>query len=181
MAEPVHHATLYREVAGIESGMVRLPEESRILRFRHLLEAHRLAARMLALANDTLRERGLMLKTGGTVVDATPISAPSSTKNASGKRDPRMNWYFGPTRNPSALQNRVATRTFQGFLSEIHFYGHTSQLWASKHESSLERVGGNYGKGWLRGPNFWLLQPAEASYLAGDVAAYGAVDTSTFP
>ena len=101
MEEALHDTPMYREFAGIESGSVRLPDESTILRFRHLLEAHGLALSMLAAINDTLRERGLMLKTG-TVVDATLIAAPSSTKNASGERDPEMHqtkkgkqWYFG--------------------------------------------------------------------------------------
>jgi IS5 family transposase len=101
MEEALHETPMYREFAGIESGPVRLPDESTILRFRHLLEAHGLALRMLQAINDTLSERGLMLKTG-TVVDATLIAAPSSTKNASGERDPEMHqtkkgkqWYFG--------------------------------------------------------------------------------------
>ena len=101
MEEALHDTPMYREFAGIDSGLVRLPDESTILRFRHLLEAHGLAHGMLQAINDTLRERGLMLKTG-TVVDATLIAAPSSTKNASGERDPEMkqtrkgsNWYFG--------------------------------------------------------------------------------------
>src|SRR5690606_5472201 len=82
-------------------GMARLPDETTILRFRHLLERHNLAADMLRVVNDILQAKGLMLRTG-TAVDATLISAPSSTKNADGKRDPEMkqtkkgnNWYFG--------------------------------------------------------------------------------------
>ncbi|WP_157646848.1 IS5 family transposase, partial [Burkholderia ubonensis] len=65
------------------------------------LEKHKLAAQILTLVNDILRDKGLMLR-AGTVVDATLINAPSSTKNASGERDPEMHqtkkgnqWYFG--------------------------------------------------------------------------------------
>ena len=101
MEEALHETPMYREFAGIESGPVRLPDESTILRFRHLLEAHGLALGMLQAVNATLSARGLMLKTGS-VVDATLIQAPSSTKNASGQRDPEMHqtskgkqWYFG--------------------------------------------------------------------------------------
>ena len=68
-------------------------------RFRHLLERHNLAPDMLRLVNDILLAKGLMLRTG-TAVDATLISAPRSTKNAEGERDPEMkqtkkgnNWY----------------------------------------------------------------------------------------
>jgi IS5 family transposase len=101
MEEALHDTPMYREFARIDAGPVRLPDESTILRFRHLLEAHGLALGMLQTINATLSERGLMLKTGS-VVDATLIQAPSSTKNASGKRDPEMHqtkkgkqWYFG--------------------------------------------------------------------------------------
>lgn len=101
MEEALHDVPLYREFADLEGPMRRLPDESTILRFRHLLEAHGLAAQILATVNGVLQERGLMLKSG-TVVDATLISAPSSTKNNAGERDPEMrqakkgnNWYFG--------------------------------------------------------------------------------------
>jgi IS5 family transposase len=67
----------------------RLPDESTILRFRHLLDKHDLATDMLRIVNDLLAYKGLLLKSG-TAVDATLISAPSSTKNIEGKRDPEM-------------------------------------------------------------------------------------------
>lgn len=101
MEEALFDVPLYREFAGLESGLVRLPDESTILRFRHLLEQHQLAGAMLVVVNNTLRERGLLLKTGS-VVDATLIAAPSSTKNSTGTRDPEMHqtkkgntWHFG--------------------------------------------------------------------------------------
>jgi IS5 family transposase len=101
MEEALHEMPMYREFAGLDNWTTRLPDESTILRFRHLLEAHNLAAQILVVVNDILRDKGLMLRSG-TVVDATLISAPSSTKNASGERDPEMKqskkgqqWYFG--------------------------------------------------------------------------------------
>jgi IS5 family transposase len=101
MEEALHDVPLYREFAGLEGPMRRLPDESTILRFRHLLEKHNLGDAILATVNVILQRHGLMLKTG-TVVDATLISAPSSTKNESGERDPEMHqtkkgnqWYFG--------------------------------------------------------------------------------------
>jgi IS5 family transposase len=101
MEEALYDVPLYRDFAGLDEGMTRLPDESTILRFRHLLETHGLAAQMLTLVNEILSEKGLMLKTGS-AVDATLISAPSSTKNGSGTRDPEMHqtkkgnqWYFG--------------------------------------------------------------------------------------
>jgi IS5 family transposase len=101
MEEAPHDTPLFREFAKIDQGVARLPDETTILRFRHLLERHNLAPDMLRLVNDILGAKGLLLRTG-TVVDATLIAAPSSTKNADGERDPEMhqakkgnNWYFG--------------------------------------------------------------------------------------
>jgi IS5 family transposase len=80
--------------------MTRLPDESTILRFRHLLEAHKLAAQMFAAVNEFLQAEGLTLK-AGSAIDATLIQVPNSTKKP-GTRDPEMrstqkggSWYFG--------------------------------------------------------------------------------------
>jgi transposase, IS5 family len=101
MEEALHDVPVYREFAGLDGWSQRLPDETTILRFRHLLQKHKLADQMLALINDLLRDKGMMLR-AGTVVDATLIGAPSSTKNAKGERDPEMHqtkkgnqWYFG--------------------------------------------------------------------------------------
>jgi IS5 family transposase len=101
MEEVLHDVPLYREFAHLDAGISRLPDESTILRFRHLLEEHNLSIQLLAAINATLAAKGLLLKTG-TVVDATLIAAPSSTKNSSGERDPEMHqtrkgnqWHFG--------------------------------------------------------------------------------------
>lgn len=101
MEEALFDVPMYGEFAQLPEGLVRLPDESTILRFRHLLEKHGLAAQMFAAVNATLGAKGLMLKKGS-VVDATLIAAPSSTKNNSGTRDPEMhqtkkgnNWCFG--------------------------------------------------------------------------------------
>jgi transposase, IS5 family len=100
MEEELYERPLYREFAGL-SGAKRLPDETTILRFRHLLEKHELAPKVLVTINEQLAERGFKLKTG-TLVDATLIAAPSSTKNSTGERDPEMHqtkkgnqWHFG--------------------------------------------------------------------------------------
>ena len=100
MEESLHDVPLFREFASLGWDS-RIPDESTILRFRHLLEKHKLAEQILAVINDLLRDKGLLLK-AGTVVDATLISAASSTKNKAGERDPEMKqskkgnqWYFG--------------------------------------------------------------------------------------
>ena len=101
MEEALHDVSLYCEFARLDPGAMRLPDETTILRFRHLLEDNNLSLQLLATINATLAAKGLMLKTG-TVVDATLIAAPSSTKNSTGERDPEMRqtkkgnqWHFG--------------------------------------------------------------------------------------
>ena len=101
MEEALHDISLYCEFTRLDPGSMRLPDESTILRFRHLLEEHDLSLQIMATINATLATKGLILKTG-TVVDAALIAAPSSTKNSSGERDPEMHqtkkgnqWHFG--------------------------------------------------------------------------------------
>ena len=101
MEEALYDTPMFREFVGLDAGEDNLPDESTILRFRHLLEAHDLSLQILATVNATLAAKGLLLKSG-TVVDATLIAAPSSTKNSSGERDPEMHqtkkgnqWHFG--------------------------------------------------------------------------------------
>jgi len=91
--------TILRQFAGLN--LERIPDETTILNFRRLLEKHELAAGILAVINGYLGDRGLSLRQG-TIVDATLINAPSSTKNKDGKRDPEMHqtkkgnqYYFG--------------------------------------------------------------------------------------
>jgi len=101
MEEALYDTPMFREFAGLDMGEENLPDESTILRFRHLLERNSLSLQLLATVNATLTAKGLMLKSG-TVVDATLIAAPSSTKNSTGERDPEMHqtkkgnqWHFG--------------------------------------------------------------------------------------
>ena len=101
MEEALHDVPLFRDFAGLGGWDERLPDESTILRFRHVLEEHKLAPQILATINELLEAKGLLLR-AGTVVDATLIAAPSSTKNAGHTRDPEMHqskkgnqWYFG--------------------------------------------------------------------------------------
>ena len=101
MEEALYDTPMFREFVQLDQGQENLPDESTILRFRHLLEAHELSLQILATVNAMLSAKGLLLKSG-TVVDATLIAAPSSTKNSLGARDPEMHqtkkgnqWYFG--------------------------------------------------------------------------------------
>ena len=99
MEEALYETTILRQFAGLS--LERIPDETTILNFRRLLEKHELAAGILGVINGYLGDRGLSLRQG-TIVDATLIHAPSSTKNQDGKRDPEMHqskkgnqYYFG--------------------------------------------------------------------------------------
>ena len=106
LSDPQAEDALYdsesmRRFARMELGDDVVPDETTILRFRHLLEQHQLTQGIFEAVADLLEERRLLLR-AGTIVDATIIAAPSSTKNASHSRDPEMkqtrkgkNWHFG--------------------------------------------------------------------------------------
>ena len=87
--EMFYESAALRRFAGVDLGVAPAPDETTICRFRHLLEKHRLGEEMLETVNRHLASRGIQIATG-TIVDATIIHAPSSTKNASGERDPEM-------------------------------------------------------------------------------------------
>jgi IS5 family transposase len=79
----------FREFCRIDLGRERVPDATSLLNFRHLLEQHELGAALFAKVGELLQQNGLKVS-GGTLVDATIIAAPSSTKNADGQRDPEM-------------------------------------------------------------------------------------------
>ena len=99
--EALYESPALRRFAGVDLGRAAAPDETTVLRFRHLLEEHALCGKILDTVNLYLESRGIRIGTG-TIVDATIIHAPSSTKNGSGERDPEMHqtrkgkqWYFG--------------------------------------------------------------------------------------
>jgi len=100
MEEALYEIASLRSFAALSLGEA-IPDETTILNFRHLLEENDLAEDILKLVNAHLSKKGLLLKRGS-IVDATIIAAPSSTKNSSGERDPEMHqtkkgnqWHFG--------------------------------------------------------------------------------------
>ena len=101
MEDALYDSNSMRRFALIELADDDVPDESTILRFRHLLEKHKLTEAIFAEVRTLLEERRLLLKSG-TIVDATIIEAPTSTKNVEGARDPEMHqtkkgggWHFG--------------------------------------------------------------------------------------
>ncbi len=89
MEEAFYESPVLRRFARVDLGVAAAPDETTILRFRHLLEEHDLCGEMLMTVNRYLETKGIRISTG-TIVDATIIHAPSSTKNSSGGRDPEM-------------------------------------------------------------------------------------------
>lgn len=99
--EALYDSASMRNFAGIDLGVEAAPDETTVCKFRHLREINKLGKKLLATVNEHLRRSGIKVTTG-TIVDATIIGAPSSTKNQGGKRDPEMHraqkgkhWYFG--------------------------------------------------------------------------------------
>jgi IS5 family transposase len=106
LADPAVEEALYdsatlRQFANIDLGIEPVPDETTVCKFRHLLEEHNLGEEILGTVNLHLQAKGIRI-TSGTIVDATIIHAPSSTKNRDQGRDPEMHqtrkgkqWYFG--------------------------------------------------------------------------------------
>jgi len=101
MEDALYEIEAMRRFAGLDLTDDAMSDETTILKFRHLLEKHGLNGQMMNIINETLEQRGLLLKSG-TMVDATIIHAPPSTKNRDKQRDPEMHqtkkgnqWCFG--------------------------------------------------------------------------------------
>ncbi len=135
LSDPAAEDALYdsesmRRFAGIELVDDAVPDESTILRFRHLLERHRLTEQIFALVRGLLEQKRLLLKSG-TIVDATIIEAPPSTKNEAKARDPEMrqtmkgkDWHFGMkahvgTDRNGLVHSLVTTNAAQSDVSQL--------------------------------------------------------------
>jgi IS5 family transposase len=118
MEDALYDSASLRHFVGVDLGTAAAPDETTILRFRHLLEDHDLGGAMLDEVNHHLGAKGIRITTG-TIVDATIIHAPSSTKNSSGERDPEMHqtkkgnqWYFG-------LKAHIGVDSKQGVVHSV--------------------------------------------------------------
>ncbi len=99
--DALYESPVLRRFAGVDLGRAAAPDETTILRFRRILEQHELCGKILDTVNHYLASKGLRISTG-TIVDATIIAAPCSTKNSKKERDPEMHqtrkgnqWLFG--------------------------------------------------------------------------------------
>ena len=169
LSDPMAEETLYdseamRRFAGIELGDDRIPDETTILNFRHLLERHGLTEAIFAEVNAHLAEKGITPRSG-TLVDATIIDAPSSTKNKARARDPEMSstkkgndWFFGMKAHigvdaDSGVTHSLDTSTAKRHDSQVWdelLHGEETSVWADKGYVSAEREAGFSGPG-----RFW--------------------------
>ena len=146
MEKALHDALLFREFAGL-GWDTRLPDESTILRFRHLLEKPKLAEQFLAPVNELLCDKGLTLK-AGTVVDATLIAAPSSTEEQSGERDPEMHqakngnrWHFGMKAHIEADAESGLMHTVRGTAANVNDVVEANALLHGQESAALGDAG----------------------------------------
>lgn len=169
LSDPMAEEMLYdseamRRFADIELGDDRIPDETTLLKFRHLLEKHQLTEKMFAEVNGHLADQGITL-CSGTLVDATIIDAPSSTKNEAKERDPEMSstkkgnaWYFGMKAHigadaDSGLVHSVETTTAKVHDSQVWdelLHGGETSVWADKGYVSATREAAFCGPG-----KFW--------------------------
>ncbi len=168
LSDPAAEDALYdsesmRRFAGVELGEDTIPDESTILRFRHLLERHELTEALFGEIRGLLEEKRLLL-TAGTIVDATIIAAPSSTKNAADARDPEMrqtykggSWHFGMklhvgTDLRGVVHHVTATHAAAADITELPnllrgtesaLYGDQA-YWKAEDRAHWEAAGGRY-------------------------------------
>jgi len=168
LSDPQAEDSLYdiesmRRFAGLELESDAIPDESTILRFRHLLEEHHLAEEIFAEVRSILEQRNLLLRSG-TIVDATIIAAPPSTKNEQKARDPEMHqtrkgkqWHFGMKAHIGCdkrgiVHTLVTTDAAASDISQMHKLLHGQErevygdqaYWSQAHRESALKLGIRY-------------------------------------
>ena len=187
LSDPMAEEMLYdseamRRFAVIELGDDRIPDETTILNFRHLLERHGLTEAIFAEVNAHLADKGITLRSG-TLVDATIIDAPSSTKNKARARDPEMSstkkgndWFFGMKAHIGVDAGSGVIHSLETSTAKLHdsqvwdalLHGNETSVWADKGYVSAERAAAFSGPGKFWGvmrkaPKGGNLHPLEES------------------
>jgi len=134
LEETIYDSQAMRGFTGIDLSVESVPDATTLLKFRHLLETHRLTVRILDEVNAHLSERRLLLREG-TIVDATIIAAPSSTKNRERKRDPEMHqtkkgnaWHFGMKAHIGVDTQSGLVHTVSGTAANVADIAETHEL-----------------------------------------------------
>jgi transposase, IS5 family len=134
LEDALYDSQAMRSFAGIDLGVEAVPDATTLLKFRHLLEAHNLTRAIFAEVNGLLSERKLLMREG-TIVDATIIAAPSSTKNLAKARDPEMHqakkgnqWHFGMKAHIGADAKSGLVHTVSGTAANVADIAQTHEL-----------------------------------------------------
>jgi IS5 family transposase len=134
LEDMIYDSQAMRNFAGIDLGRDAVPDATTLLKFRHLLEKHELTKLLFDEVNALLSEHQLLMREG-TLVDATIIAAPSSTKNAKGERDPQMHqtkkgqqWYFGMKAHIGADASSGLVHTVVGTAANVSDISQTHAL-----------------------------------------------------
>lgn len=124
--DEVYDRMSFQQFLGIDLMKETVPDETTVCKFRHLLEQHRLQEQFLEIVNALLEKKGYLMRKG-TIVDATLIDAPSSTKNKEKKRDPEMHqtmkgnqWYFGMKGHIGADVDSGVVHSIAGTAANVH-------------------------------------------------------------
>ena len=132
LSDPAVEEALYdmismRAFARVDLGECGVPDETTICKFRHLIEKHDLGKKLFAEVNRYLADCGITIS-GGTIVDATIIQVPSSTKNQDGERDPEMHqtrkgdeWYFGMKAHIGADSRTKLVHSIVATAANVHY------------------------------------------------------------
>lgn len=141
--EALYDSRAMRQFVGIDLGCEPVPDETTICKFRHLLEAHQLGEQLFARIGEYLAAQGVTVSRG-TLVDATIIAAPSSTKNRTKKRDPEMHptkkgnqWYFGMKAHIGVDTRTTLIHSVAATAANVHdsqvlpklLHGHETRVW----------------------------------------------------
>jgi len=141
--EALYYSRAMREFVGIDLRREPVLDETTICKFRHLLVDHDLGPQILATVNAHLAVQGFKVSTG-TIVDATIISAPSSTKNRDGERDPEMHqtkkgneWHFGMRAHIGVDSRHKLIHSVAATAANVHnsyllpelLHGHETRVW----------------------------------------------------
>ena len=124
--DALYDSQAIRRFVGLDLGRQTAPDATTLLKFRHLLEEHQLTAAIFSAINAHLAQQGLFMR-AGTIVDATLIAAPPSTKNEEGKRDDEMHqvkkgnqWHFGMKAHIGVDANSGLVHTVIGTAANVH-------------------------------------------------------------
>jgi len=152
--EALYDSRAMRRFVGIDLGREPAPDETTVCKFRHLLEMHNLGEQLFVLIAEFLQENGLKVS-AGTIVDATIITAPSSTKNCEGKRDPEMHqtkkgnqWYFGMKAHIGVDSRTKLIHSVAATAANVHdsqllpdlLHGEETRVWGDSAYSGQDEV-----------------------------------------